>query len=106
MENLTGRNRIPVTINGRETTVYEGLTILQALLQEDIAIPHLCHDIRLERSYGNCGLCVVTLGGPGSPERDVKACQTPIREGMVISTNSPRLQTYRKIRLEIGRAHV
>lgn len=100
MENLSGRRRFPVTVNDREVLVYEGLTILQALLQEDIPIPHLCHDIRLDRSYGNCGLCVVTLCGEGLAERDVKSCQTPVREGMVIHTATPRLEHYRKIRLE------
>jgi len=62
MKKITSRNRISVTVNGRKVEVYEGLTILQALLQEDIHIPHLCYDIRLERSNGNCGLCVVELG--------------------------------------------
>ncbi|NLI94078.1 MAG: FAD-dependent oxidoreductase [Peptococcaceae bacterium] len=99
MKNLTKHKRINVTVNGREIEVYDDLTILQALLQEDIHIPHLCYDIRLERSNGNCGLCVVELG-EGSEQRDVKACHTPIREGMVISTNSPKLEHYRKIRLE------
>lgn len=95
MKTLTNHKRIKVTVNGREIEVYDNLTILQALLQEDIHIPHLCYDIRLERSNGNCGLCVVELEG-----RDVKACQTPIKEGMVICTNSPKLENYRKIRLE------
>ncbi|NLP44059.1 MAG: FAD-dependent oxidoreductase [Peptococcaceae bacterium] len=99
MKKITSRNRISVTVNGRKIEVYEGLTILQALLQEDIHIPHLCYDIRLERSNGNCGLCVVELG-EGDEVRDVKACQTPILEGMVICTNSPKLEHYRKIRLE------
>lgn len=98
MKELTGHNRIKVTVNGRETEVYDNLTILQALLQEDIHIPHLCYDIRLDRSNGNCGLCVVELGPNG--ERDVKACQTPIKAGMVINTSSPRLTSYRKVRLE------
>lgn len=97
MNKLSGTNRIKVTVNGRETEVYSGLTILQALLQEDIYIPHLCYDIRLERSNGNCGLCVVELG---AEKREVKACQTPIKEGMIICTNSPMLESYRKIRLE------
>lgn len=96
MKTVQNRKRIKVTVNGREMEVYEGLTILQALLQEDVRIPHLCYDIRLERANGNCGLCVVELDG----ERDVKACQTPVREGMTICTNSARLQNYRKIRLE------
>ena len=98
MKELANHNRIKVTVNGRETEVYDNLTILQALLQEEIHIPHLCYDIRLERSNGNCGLCVVELGVNG--ERDVKACQTPIQEGMTICTNSPKLVSYRKVRLE------
>jgi formate dehydrogenase major subunit len=99
MKSIANQKRIKVTVNGREVEVYDNLTILQSLLQEDIAIPHLCYDIRLDRANGNCGLCVVELGEKGQ-ERDVKACQTPIREGMVITTVSPRLETYRRIRLE------
>jgi len=98
MKELTNQKRIKVTVNGREIEVYDDLTILQSLIQEDIHVPHLCYDIRLERSNGNCGLCVVELGENG--ERDVKACQTPIKEGMVICTNSPKLESYRKVRLE------
>lgn len=100
MKILTDHKRIKVTVNEREIEVYDdGLTILQALLQEDIHIPHLCYDIRLERSNGNCGLCVVELGTENA-RREVKACQTPIKEGMIITTNSSKLESYRKIRLE------
>ncbi len=96
---ITSKKKIKVTVNGREMEVFGDLTILQALLQEDVHIPHLCYDIRLERSTGNCGLCVVEVG-EGSNKREVKACQTPISEGMVITTNSAKLESYRKIRLE------
>lgn len=99
MKSISNQNRVKVTVNGREMEVYDNLTILQSLLQEDINIPHLCYDIRLDRANGNCGLCVVELGEKGK-ERDVKACQTPIKEGMVITTNSPKLEGYRRIRLE------
>ena len=99
MKNITNNKRIKVVVNEREIEVYENLTILQALLQEDIHIPHLCYDIRLERSNGNCGLCVVELSEQ-SGKREVKACQTPIKENMVITTNSAKLESYRKIRLE------
>jgi formate dehydrogenase major subunit len=99
MNTITDQKRIKVSVNKREMEVYEGLTILQALLQEDVHIPHLCYDIRLERSNGNCGLCVVELG-EGADVREVKACQTPIKEGMVITTNSAKLESYRKVRLE------
>ncbi len=99
MKSISNQKRIKVMVNGREMEVYDNLTILQSLLQEDINIPHLCYDIRLDRANGNCGLCVVELGEKGK-ERDVKACQTPIKEGMVITTNSPKLEGYRRIRLE------
>jgi formate dehydrogenase major subunit len=89
--------KVKVTVNGREMDIACGITILQSLLQENIHIPHLCYDIRLPKSTGNCGLCVVELG---KGERDVKACQTPVQEGMVITTTSPKLEAYRKVRLE------
>ena len=99
MKTITNKKRIKVTVNKREMEVYEDLTILQALLQEDVHIPHLCYDIRLERANGNCGLCVVELV-EGESVREVKACQTPIRAGMVINTQTPKLESYRKVRLE------
>ncbi len=92
---------VATTVNGHELRVPAGLTILRALTDEGIDIPSLCHDIRLERSNASCGLCVVevTEDGRATP-RDVKACLTPVREGMVITTHSPRLEAYRKVRLE------
>lgn len=98
MKSISKNKRIKVTVNGREIEVYDELTILQALIQEDVKIPHLCYDIRLERANGNCGLCVVELG-EGAEMREVKSCQTPIRAGMSIRTNSEHLKNYRKIRL-------
>jgi formate dehydrogenase major subunit len=95
--NIEQHQRIKVTVNGREMSVYGEMTILQSLIQEGIHIPHLCYDMRLERANGNCGLCVVELG---SGERNVKACQTPIKDGMVITTISDYLEHYRKVRLE------
>lgn len=99
MKTVTNLNRIKVNVNGKEIEVYDQLTILQALIQEDINIPHLCYDIRLDRANGNCGLCVVEIG-EGDEKFEVKSCQTPIAEGMIITTNSEKLETYRKIRLE------
>jgi formate dehydrogenase major subunit len=73
------------------------LTILQALQQEGIQIPSLCHDVRLERSNGNCGLCMVQVG---AEKLEVKSCITPISAGMVIATHSNTIDAFRKVRLE------
>ena len=98
MRAMDGTDRFTLTVNNREIEVYAGLTILQALTTEGIDVPSLCHDIRLKRSNGNCGLCVVEVGDEAP--RDVKACLTPVQPGMVITTHSPRLQEYRKVRLQ------
>ena len=98
MRVLDDDDRITITVNNREILVHPDLTILQALVMEGFDVPSLCHDIRLERSNGSCGLCVVELGTEDT--RDVKGCVTPVREGMVITTHSPRLEAYRKVRLE------
>jgi len=98
METFGVGNRIEVTVNDRKIQVIQGLTILQALLQENIYVPHLCYDIRVERSNGSCGLCVVEV--ELNDKREVKACQTPVLPGMIITTKSSKLEMYRKIRLE------
>ena len=98
MRELNESDRITVTVNNREIEAHGGLTILESLVMEGIEVPSLCHDIRLERSNGNCGLCVVEVGT--DRPRDVKACVTPIQAGMTITTHSQRLEDYRKVRLE------
>ena len=98
MKAILKNKRIHVTVNGRDIEVFDELTILQALIQENIEVPHLCYDIRLERANGNCGLCVVEIG-EGDERQEVKSCQTPIQEGMVINTNTESIKSYRKIRL-------
>ncbi len=99
MKSIENLKRVEVNIDGQTRTVYEGLTILQALQEEEIHIPHLCYDIRLERANGNCGLCVVELHTK-TGVRDVKACQTPIQAGMQIVTKNERLKDYRNLRIE------
>ncbi|MDR0504301.1 MAG: [FeFe] hydrogenase, group A, partial [Bifidobacteriaceae bacterium] len=87
--------------DGQPIEAQAGLTVLQALKQAGIAVPALCNDIRLERSNGNCGLCVVELAdAEGSLKRDVKACITPVAQGQVIATHSRSLDAYRRLRLE------
>lgn len=100
-DNLEGS--ITVNVNDREMVVPANTTILQSLKQAGVEIPSLCNDVRLKRSNGSCGLCVVEVGTSQQPDdapRDVKACLTPITDGMVIKTHTDRLEEYRKVRLE------
>ena len=92
---------IKLTINGKECTAKEGMTILQAAKENGIEIPTLCHFEGIE-GRANCRLCVVEVEGMRTPQ---PACVTKIREGMVVATETEKLQAARKATLELILAH-
>ncbi len=88
---------LKLTINNTGTTVPQGTTILEAARQLDIPIPTLCDDPRLS-PYGSCRLCIVEVDGMAKP---VPSCTTPVTEGMVVTTESPRLSRLRKTVIDL-----
>ncbi len=89
--------KVRININGIEIVTTDDKNILQAALGNNIEIPHLCFDERME-AYGGCGMCVVEVEGMPKLAR---ACATPVREGMVIETNTDRTRTTRKTALKL-----
>ncbi len=88
---------IKCIVNHRTLEVPEGLTIMEALLKENIEIPRLCYDPRLHDPNRSCGLCIVKLE---KENKIVRSCNTLLTEGMVITTNSLEINAYRKVRME------
>jgi NADH:ubiquinone oxidoreductase subunit E len=88
---------VRVVIDGAEVSGQKGMTILEAAKQIGIDIPTLCHIPGLTPS-GSCRICVVEVEGS---VRLVGSCHTPIAEGMVIHTRSPRVLTARKAIVEL-----
>ena len=86
-----------INIDGKEVTALPGQTILQVARENDIYIPTLCYDDRME-IYGACGLCVVEL--EGNPKL-WKACATEVSPNMVVRTKSKRIEESRKTNLEL-----
>ncbi|MDY5649417.1 MAG: FAD-dependent oxidoreductase, partial [Lachnospiraceae bacterium] len=86
-----------INIDGKEVTALPGQTILQVARENDIYIPSLCYDGRME-VYGACGICVVEV--EGNPKL-LKACATEVSPGMVIRTKSKRIEESRKTNLEL-----
>ena len=86
-----------LVIDGQEVRGTEGMTLLEAADQAGISIPTLCHrpDLKPE---GICRVCVVEV--EGAP-RLIASCHTPIVEGMVIWTRSPKVLAARKVVLEL-----
>lgn len=86
-----------LTINGKNITVEEGTTILQAAKDNGIYIPTLCYDDAV-KVYGACGLCVVEA--EGIPKL-LRSCSAKCNEGMVVNTESKRVVQSRKIAMEL-----
>ncbi len=86
-----------LTIDGKQISVAEGATVLQAAEEAGVKIPTLCH---LDGIYdlGACRLCLVEVAGVA---KLLPACTTKISEGMEIKTTSDRLRAYRRMILEL-----
>jgi bidirectional [NiFe] hydrogenase diaphorase subunit len=84
-------------INGQDVGGREDETILDLARQNDIQIPTLCQLDGLS-ILGACRLCLVEVTGWN---RLVPACATYIEEGMEVTTDSPRLQRYRRQIVEL-----
>jgi len=88
---------IKVYINSKEITAEAGKTILEIARDNNIEIPTLCHDERVQ-VFGSCGICTVEI--EGSP-RLFRACSTLANDGMKISTDSEKIRRNRKAALEL-----
>jgi NADH-quinone oxidoreductase subunit G len=91
-----------IRVDGREIEVPAGRTLLQALddvglLMNGIEIPHYCWHPKLAID-GSCRLCQVEI--EGTPKLQI-ACNTPVRDGMVVTTQGPRVQAAREGVMEL-----
>ncbi|MCP4295431.1 MAG: 2Fe-2S iron-sulfur cluster binding domain-containing protein, partial [Proteobacteria bacterium] len=83
---------INITINGSKHSVDPSLTILEAAKSIGVHIPTLCH-LEGKHPEGACRVCVVEVDGAPSLSA---SCVSPIREEMVIHTESGRVRDARK----------
>ncbi|MDX9916615.1 MAG: FAD-dependent oxidoreductase [Gudongella sp.] len=88
---------VHLNINGKEVKGNEGQTILDIARANNIEIPTMCFDERVE-IYGSCGLCVVEV--EGIPKL-LRSCATIASDGMIINTNTDRVRSSRKTALEL-----
>ncbi|NBV06441.1 MAG: NADH-quinone oxidoreductase subunit G [Proteobacteria bacterium] len=82
-----------ITINGKTTTVPEGITIIQACELADVEVPRFCYHERLAIA-GNCRMCLVEV--EGMPPKPVASCAMPITEGMKVHTDTPMVKKARE----------
>lgn len=92
-------DKIRFTLDGKDVEADAGLTIWEVANGRGLVIPHLCHKPAPGyRPDGNCRACMVEIEG----ERVLAAsCIREPSEGMVVTTNSARAETARKMVVEM-----
>jgi NADH dehydrogenase/NADH:ubiquinone oxidoreductase subunit G len=86
-----------VTLNGNQVSGRPGQTILELAQENGVDIPTLCHHADLS-PLGACRVCVVEVEGSRTL---VGSCHTPIADGMVIHTHSPKVLASRRVIIEL-----
>ena len=85
---------ITFSMNGETRQATEGETVLEVALREGIDIPTLCYHPAVE-PYGACRMCTVEVEQHGRIRLET-SCTIPVREGMVVRTDTPDVYTARQ----------
>ena len=93
---MSDRKRVKIIIDGKEIETYDGYSIIKAAEEAGIYIPRLCYHEGLKPD-GNCRLCLVEVEGQKKP---VPSCMTPVKDGMVVKTDTEALRKHRRSILE------
>jgi len=88
---------VNVTIDGIDVQVPAGTSVLRAAALAGVPIPKLCATESLA-AFGSCRLCLVEVEGrSGTPA----SCTTECADGLVVRTQTPRLDRLRKGVMEL-----
>lgn len=85
-----------MTINNRKVAFDDEKNVLSVIRKSGIDLPTFCYHSELS-TYGACRMCVVE----DDRGKIFASCSEVPRDGMVIYTNTPRLQHHRKMILEL-----
>jgi NADH dehydrogenase/NADH:ubiquinone oxidoreductase subunit G len=90
---------VKTIIDGKEIEVERDRWALDVAREMGIYIPTLCHHSALQ-PYGACRLCVVEVT-KGKGIWLATSCDLPIREGLIIRTDTPEVMKSRKMTIEL-----
>ena len=92
-----GEKMINLTIDGVQLQVPEGTSVMSAAAGVGIEVPHLCF-LKDINEISACKVCVVEVQGKS---KLITACNSPVEEGMVVFTNSPKVRRVRRTNMEL-----
>jgi formate dehydrogenase major subunit len=92
-----GEATVDVEIDGLSVKVPEGTSVMRAAALAGVDVPKLCATDSME-AFGSCRLCLVEIDGvKGTPA----SCTTPVRPGMTVKTQTPKLEKLRRGVMEL-----
>lgn len=88
---------VSLFIDGQAVTVPAGTSVMRAAAKAGVKVPRLCATDSLE-PFGSCRVCMVEIEGmKGYPA----SCTTPVREDMVVLTQTGELAALRRNIMEL-----
>ncbi len=94
---IAGPASVSLEVDGFAVSVPEGTSVMRAAALAGIDVPKLCATDRLE-AFGSCRLCLVEIDGRrGTPA----SCTTPVADGMVVRTQTPKVAKLRENVMEL-----
>ncbi|MEA2291834.1 MAG: NADH-quinone oxidoreductase subunit [Solirubrobacteraceae bacterium] len=79
---------VTFSIDGREVSAPEGSMLVDGAKDGDVEIPVFCYEPKLGQPVGACRMCLVEI--EGIPKLQT-ACSTPVKDGMVVHTQTDRV---------------
>ncbi len=88
---------IAFSVDGLEVSAPAGMMLADAAKLGDVEIPVFCYEPKLGAPVGACRMCLVEI--EGIPKLQT-ACSTPVRDGMVVHTQTARVREAQEAVLE------
>jgi NADH-quinone oxidoreductase subunit G len=83
------QKQVTFSIDGREVTAPENIMLVDGAKFGDVEIPVFCYEPKLGQPVGACRMCLVEI--EGIPKLQT-ACSTPVKDGMVVHTQTDRVK--------------
>ena len=77
---------IEIELDGKKVSVPQGSMVMHAAEAIGLYVPHFCYHKKLSIA-ANCRMCLVEVEKAPKP---MPACATPVTQGMVVHTKSPK----------------
>ncbi|MCP3060843.1 2Fe-2S iron-sulfur cluster-binding protein [Myxococcus sp. K38C18041901] len=87
---------VTCTIDGKEVVVKPGTNMIEAAKTVGSDIPYYCYHPRLSIA-ANCRICLIEAS---NAPKMVPACQTPLAEGVVVKTTTPKVKEQQRAVME------